>query len=51
MLSSCRLLADVDDEDEATGPRGRSHAQHKGHEDVRAFRIQLLRRQFVEVLA
>lgn len=47
MVNSYRLLAD--DEAEATGPSGRSYAQHKGHEDVRAFRIQLLRRQFVQV--
>lgn len=43
------LLAD--DEDEAAGPGGRPHAQHKSHEDLRALRIQLLRRQLVQVLA
>jgi hypothetical protein len=49
MLSPFHLLAD--DEDEAAGPSGRSHAQHKGHEDFRALRVQLLRRQFVQILA
>lgn len=46
MISSYCLLAD---DEEATGPCGRSHAQYKDHENLRAFRIQLLRRQFVQV--
>jgi len=48
MISLYRLV--VDDEGEATTrPGGRSHAQYKGHENLRAFRIQLLRRQFVQI--
>jgi len=48
MLSSCYSLAD---DEEATGPGGRSYAQHKGHEDLWALRIQLLRRQFIQIFA
>lgn len=51
LTARSRFCALDDESEAAAGPGGRPHAQYKGHEDLRTLRVQLLRRQFVQVLA